>query len=155
MAIQDDNSNRSPSGLNLTDGIATSQQDAILLLARICVGWIFVQSGLMKLIGMAPFSTRGWPAAWFFGPLGAGVELVFGALLILGLATRYACLIALVFMVIATLSNHRYWDFPADQIPGQRAHFFKNLSIFGAFLVFYAVGAGRYSLDWMMSRGKR
>ena len=74
---------------------------------------------------------------------------------ILGLATRYASLVMLLFMVIATLSNHRYWDYPAAAMQGQKSHFFKNLSIFGGFLVFYAIGAGRLSLDWMMTRGKR
>lgn len=146
---------RSPSGLHLSDGIANSQHDAILLLGRICLGWIFVQSGIFKLLGWQVFSTRGWPAAWFWGPVGATVELIGGVLLILGLATRYSCLIMLLFMIIATFSNHRYWDYPPAEFQGQRSHFFKNLSIFGGFLVFYAVGAGRMSLDWLMSRGKR
>lgn len=144
----------SPSGLDWTDGIALRQQDAILLLARICLGWIFVQSGIYKLAGWQPFSTRGWPAAWFFGPLGATVELIGGVLLMLGLATRYASLVMLLFMIVATFSNHRFWDYPPAEYTGQRAHFFKNLSIFGGFLVFYAIGAGRMSFDWMMRRGK-
>ena len=145
----------SPSGLDLADGLATKKQDAILLLARVCLGWIFVQSGILKLTGLQPFSTRGWSAEWFFGPLGATVELIGGALLILGLATRYACLVMLLFMVIATFSNHRYWDYPPAAMQGQKAHFFKNLSIFGGFLVFYVIGAGRYSLDWLIARSKR
>ncbi len=44
--------------------------------------------------------------------------------------------------------------YPPAELEGQRSHFFKNLSIFGAFLAFYAIGAGRYSLDWQMARGK-
>ena len=144
----------SPSGLDWTDGVALRQQDGILLLARLCLGWIFVQSGIMKLLGMQAFSTRGWPAAWFFGPLGAAVELIGGVLLMLGLATRYSCLVMLLFMIVATLSNHRYWDYPPEAIQGQKSHFFKNLSIFGGFLVFYAIGAGRMSVDWMLRRGK-
>lgn len=155
MASQDAKAQEhSPAGLHLSDGLALGQQDVILLLARICLGWIFVQSGILKLTGLQPYSTRGWPAEAFFGPLGATVELIGGALLILGLASRYACLVMLLFMIVATFSNHRYWDYPAAQIQGQRAHFFKNLSIFGGFLVFYAIGAGRLSLDWMMRRGK-
>ena len=145
---------QSPSGLDLTDGLALGQQDAILLLARLCLGWIFVQSGIFKLLGLQAFSTRGWPAAWFFGPLGATVELIGGIMLMLGLATRYASLVMLLFMIIATFSNHRYWDYPPAEMQGQRSHFLKNLSIFGGFLVFYAIGAGRLSLDWLMRRGQ-
>ena len=156
MSVKDVQSKEhSPSGLDLADGLATNKHDAILLLARMCLGWIFVQSGILKLTGLQPFSTRGWPAEWFFGPLGATVELIGGALLILGLATRYACVVMLLFMIIATFSNHRYWEYPAAAMQGQKSHFFKNLSIFGGFLVFYAIGAGRYSLDWLMARGKR
>lgn len=156
MAADDAKSKElSPSGLDWTDGLALRQQDGILLLARLCLGWIFVQSGLLKLMGLQAFSTRGWPAAWFFGPLGAAVELIGGVLLILGLATRYASLVMLLFMVVATFSNHRYWDYPPEAIQGQKSHFFKNLSIFGGFLVFYAIGAGRMSVDWMLGRGKR
>ncbi len=113
-----------------------------------------MQSGIFKLLGLQPFSTRGWPAAWFFGPLGATVELIGGVMLILGLATRYACLVMLLFMIIATFSNHRFWDYPPAEMQGQRSHFFKNLSIFGGFLAFYALGAGRLSLDWLLRRGR-
>lgn len=156
MSLEDDRSKgHSPYGLGMADGLATSKQDAILLLARVCVGWIFVQSGILKLTGLQSFSTRGWPEAWFFGPLGAIVELIGGALLMLGLATRYSCLVLLLFMIVATFSNHRYWDYPPEAMQGQKSHFFKNLSIFGGILVFYAIGAGRYSLDWLMTRGKR
>jgi putative oxidoreductase len=153
MAADDNQaSSASPQGLNLTDGLALQKQDGIILLARICLGAIFVSSGVMKLAGLQAFSTRGWPAAWFFGPLGATVELIGGLLLIMGLATRYAALVMLLFMIIATFSNHRFWDYPPAELQGQRSHFFKNLSIFGGFLVFYAIGAGRYSIDWMLRR---
>ena len=156
MSLEDDRLKvRPPSGLDLTDGLATSRSDAILVLARVCVGWIFVQSGIMKLAGLQAFSTRGWPAEWFFGPFGATVELIGGALLMLGFATRYACLAMLLFMIVATLSNHRYWESAPAEMQGQKSHFFKNLSIFGGFLVFYAIGAGRYSIDWLMARGRR
>ena len=155
MAEQDNSSfTPSPSGLNWLDGVARSQLDLILLLGRITVGWIFVQSGLFKLMGWQAFSTRGWPAEWFFGPFGAAVELIGGLMLMLGLATRYASIIMLLFMVVATFSNHRFWDYPPAEFQGQRSHFFKNLSIFGAFLVFYAIGAGRMSLDRMLGRGR-
>lgn len=144
----------SPRWFNLTDGLALRQEDTILLLGRICLGAIFVTSGVMKLAGLQAFSTRGWPAEWFFGPLGATVELIGGVLLILGLATRYTALVMLLFMIIATFSNHRFWDYPPAEMQGQRSHFMKNLSIFGGFLVFYAIGAGRCSIDWMLNRNK-
>lgn len=127
--------------------------DAFLLAGRIFVGAIFVLSGVLKLTGIAPYSTRGWPAEWFFGPLGASVELFGGALVIAGLATRYGCLIMFLFMIVATFSAHRFWEFadPA-QFRAQQSQFFKNVSIFGGFILIFALGPGRYSLDHLIRR---
>jgi putative oxidoreductase len=127
--------------------------DALLLAGRVFVGAIFVLSGVLKLSGIAPYSTRGWPAEWFFGPLGASVELIGGALVITGLATRYGCLIMFAFMIVATFSAHRFWDFadPA-QFRAQQSQFFKNVSIFGGFIFIFALGPGRFSLDHLIRR---
>jgi uncharacterized membrane protein YphA (DoxX/SURF4 family) len=38
------------------------------------------------------------------------VEFIGGVLLIVGLATRYASLLILLFIIIATFSTHRYWE---------------------------------------------
>jgi putative oxidoreductase len=127
--------------------------DGLLLAGRIFVGAIFVLSGVLKLTGVAAYSTRGWPAEWFFGPLGASVELFGGALVIAGLATRYGCVIMFLFMIVATFSAHRFWDFadPA-QFRAQQSQFFKNVSIFGGFILIFALGPGRFSLDHVIRR---
>jgi uncharacterized membrane protein YphA (DoxX/SURF4 family) len=39
------------------------------------------------------------------------VEFFGGIALILGLATRYAVALLLLFVIIVTFSSHRYWEF--------------------------------------------
>jgi len=96
---------------------------------------------------------RGVPAVWFWGPVGAYVELIGGILIVLGLATRYASLLMILFVIVATAISHRFWEF-ADprEFRGQQSQFLKNLSIIGGFIFLFAVGAGRYSVDRLLRR---
>ena len=80
-------------------------------------------------------------------------ELFIGLALLLGFATRYAVLVALFFMLVASFSSHAYWSVPEAQRGNQTAHFWKNISIMGGLVILFITGAGRYSLDWML--GKR
>ena len=141
--------------LSYADSLARNP-DALLLIGRLFVGAIFVLSGVLKLTGVAAYSTRGWPAEWFFGPLGAGTELLGGLLIFAGFATRYACILMFAFMLVATFTAHRFWSFadPA-QFRAQQSQFFKNVSIFGAFILLFATGPGRYSVDAMIARRRK
>ena len=86
--------------------------------------------------------------------IGALVEIVVGAALILGIGTRYAALLCALFLIIATALAHRYWEYPAAQIGNQYNHFLKNLAILGGALILFVTGPGRFSIDRMLS-GKR
>lgn len=135
------------------DSVANTWQEFLLLVGRVMLGAIFVLSGTIKNLGIAPYSTRGWPAEWFFGPLGATVELIGGIMIVLGIGTRYAALLMMLFMIVATFSSHRFWTFadPA-QFRLQQSQFFKNVSIFGGFVLVFVTGAGRYSIDALLRR---
>ncbi len=80
-----------------------------------------------------------WPTAL--------VEVVGGAMLVLGWKARWAALALAVFTVAATLVFHAYWSVPADQVMNQQIHFMKNLAIVGGLLSVFAHGSGRYALD--------
>jgi len=62
---------------------------------------------------------------------GRGLPGFFGGIaLILGLATRYVAALLLLFVIIATLSSHRYWEFAEAAPPrAQDNNFSKNLAI--------------------------
>jgi len=143
------------------DGFALRAYDHLLLVARVALGVIFVVSGYTKLMGLAAFSAslaaRGVPAAAeFWGPVGASVEFVGGILIVLGLGTRYAALLMILFVIVATGISHRFWEFAdAREFRTQQSQFFKNLSIIGGFVFLLATGGGKFSLDalWRRARG--
>jgi putative oxidoreductase len=64
------------------------------------------------------------------------------------LGTRYAALLLALFTAVAALIAHRFWEIPdAAQYMNQMNHFMKNVTIIGGFLVLFAAGPGRLSLD--------
>jgi putative oxidoreductase len=141
--------------LSHTDDIAARTTDILLLIGRILIGWLFFKSGWDKLMNMPGFesylSNLKVPNPGFWSWPAVAAELLIGAALILGIATRYAALIAFVYLIIATALAHRYWDYPAAQQSAQFAHFLKNLAIMGGALILFATGGGRFSLDRSIS----
>lgn len=158
--MSNDQANSTPSShsaLSCTDGIANGMQDAILLIGRIMLGWIFVQSGWRKLMDIPAFVAtmpgRGWlKEAAFLGYIAPPVEVLGGAMIILGLGTRYAAILILVFTIIATFSTHAFWTFPPAQYVQQHSHFWKNVTIMGGLVLLFATAGGRFSLDQMLRR---
>ena len=77
-----------------------------------------------------------------------------GIALIFGFATRYVVLGFVVFMLVATFSSHRYWEFAdAAARRTQDSSFYKNTAMLGGFLFLFVCGAGRLSVDgWLRGR---
>jgi putative oxidoreductase len=155
-----DASRADPSGpwiLSHGDNLAARSQDGLLLVARVLLGWIFVQSGWRKLMDVPGFVAtmprRGLPD--FLGYVAPPVEFIGGLMILFGVATRYAALLILLFTIVATFSSHRYWDF-ADPAQRQAQHnnFWKNVSMMGGEILLFLTGAGRYSLDRLLMRVK-
>lgn len=135
-------------------------QDAILLAGRIALGAIFVKSGFQKLLALGAFAAslagRGVPQSMFWAVVGATVEFVGGILIVTGLKTRYASLLMILFVIVATGISHRYWEYTeAAARRLQESQFFKNLSIIGGFILLFATGPGRFSLDgWLAGKSR-
>ena len=77
-------------------------------LARITVGWLFLQTGWGKLNHLpdivAYFKELGIPMPEFQAPLAASAEFVCGALILVGLFTRLACVPLIVTMIVAIVT---------------------------------------------------
>jgi putative oxidoreductase len=116
--------------------------------------WIFVSSGWRKLMDMPGFiktmPRRDLPE--FLGYIAPPVEFLGGLCLLLGFATRYASLVMLLFIIIASFSSHRYWAAEPAQVANQSSHFWKNVSMMGGAVLLFITGAGRYALDAMLAR---
>jgi putative oxidoreductase len=140
-----------PAETSLIDRCAASCHDAVALVGRLAMCWIFLSSGFAKLSDVAAFSTvlakRGVPAPSFMGWLGAIVEFGGGLLVLFGFKIRLAAILMTLFVVVATLISHRYWEFTGEAFGAQRSNFWKNVTIIGGLLFMFLAGAGRYSVD--------
>lgn len=77
-----------------------------LLLLRLLVGWVFLSEGIQKFLfpsalGAGRFEKIGIPAPQFTGPFVGVVEILCGAMLILGIATIYAVVPLLIDIGVA------------------------------------------------------
>ena len=146
--------------MSTTSGTSPGWHGAILLLGRILIGGIFVQSGFDKLMGLDAFATglaaRGLPAALapVLASIGASVEFFGGLAIVFGVMTRCAAVVMIVFLIVATLISHRFWVLQAAERRTQTVHFAKNVAIIGGFLFLFATGGGRYSLERWWRSGK-
>lgn len=124
-----------------------------LLLARIGLAAIFLYSGYGKVTGLTGFSTylvnHGFPPGTTYplAALAGLTELLGGLAILLGLQTRAAALVLALFVLVAALIGHRFWEAEAAQRSNQLIHFLKNIAMIGGFLALYAAGPGAFSLD--------
>ncbi len=90
---------------------AESNASPWTILIRLAVGLVvFFPEGIQKLIfpdilGAGRFAKIGIPGAEIMGPFVGVVELVCGALIILGLFTRWATIPLIVTMIVALVST--------------------------------------------------
>src|SRR6516225_5097286 len=142
--------------LSHADGFAASASDALLLVGRVLLRWIFLTSAWGKFMNMGGYvaylTNLTVPNPGLNSWIAAPGSFLIGLTLILGFATRYAALLCLLFLIVATALAHRYWEYPAAQVMAQYNNFIKNLAIFGGALLLFVSGPGRYSVDRALSK---
>ena len=133
----------------------TRAPDATLFV-RLLVGGVFLAEGIQKFLypatlGVGRFTKIGIPAPGFFAPFVGVVEIVCGAMVILGLATRAAAIpllidigVAIWTTKVAELPKIGFWATVHDA----RTDYCMLLGL----LFLLAVGAGGVSMDAGMSR---
>jgi uncharacterized membrane protein YphA (DoxX/SURF4 family) len=140
-----------------------------VILIRLLVGWVFVSEGIQKFlypasVGAGRFARIGIPQPESMAALVATVEIVCGALVILGLFTRWA--VVPLLMVISTallatklpiLLGHGFWGFTAPKL--ERYGLWSMLheartdfSMLLGLLFLGIAGAGKHSLDELLRR---
>lgn len=134
------------------DSLAGSMSDPILFLGRLLIASVFVLTAWGGSPNVGYITNIGLPFPEFWSALAIAVEWVIGANLILGIATRYGAILALIYVVIATALAHRYWQYPAAQQTMQYIFGTKNLAILGGTLVLFITGPGRWSIDSIFAR---
>ncbi|MEM7057520.1 MAG: DoxX family protein [Pseudomonadota bacterium] len=122
-----------------------SMRPAVLSLLRAVSGLIFLLHGTQELIGIPPTErvTEMMSLGWWAGV----IEIVTGALLIVGLFTRPAAFLASGTMAVAYWMAHA----PRDLFPTNNGG---DAAILYCFIFFYVVfaGPGPWSVDAMMRK---
>jgi putative oxidoreductase len=144
---------------------------AATILVRIMVGSVFLSEGIQKFIypddlAAGRFAKIGIPSPEIMGPFVGGCEVVCGALLIIGLLTRFAAIVLLIDISVAIVSTkipvllgHGFWGFSLMKLP--RYGFWSmmheartDFSMWLGLLFLVIVGAGRWSFDATFMRGR-
>lgn len=125
--------------------------DALALLGRLLMAYLFVPSGFGKLMGFAGtvgyIASKGVPLPEVCAAIAVFAELALGLALLFGWKARWAALAMAIFVAAITPIFHNYWAAPDAQMMMQKLNFVKNIAIVGGLLSFAAFGAGRFSLD--------
>jgi uncharacterized membrane protein YphA (DoxX/SURF4 family) len=136
--------------------ILRSTAPSATVLIRVMVGWVFLSEGIQKFLfpaalGVGRFAKIGIPAPQFSGPFVGIVEVVCGALLIMGLVTRLASIPLLIDILVAIattkipmLSKSGFWAMMHEA----RTDFCMLLGL----IFLLIVGSGTLSFDDRLSR---
>ena len=133
--------------LSHADGIAAGMSDTLLLIARLLLAALF----LMTVWGGGPsvdyLKSINYIVPGFMSPFAHLIEWIVVVTLVLGVATRYGALLGFLFVVIAFVTAHRYWDYPAAAQTLQFVFLSKDIAIAGGLMVLFVTGGGRFSID--------
>lgn len=130
--------------------LATSAPAATILI-RVLVGAVFVSEGIQKFLypaelGVGRFAKIGLPMPDLLAPFVGTFEIVSGTLVLLGLATRLACVPLLAIMTVALAATK--WPILVNRGFWTAAHEARTdwaMTLGALFLL--VVGAGPWSLD--------
>ena len=137
--------------LSCTDGIAAGMSDILLLIARLLVAAVFLMTVWTGGPAATYLKSINFIAPDIMSTLAHIVEWIIVVTLVLGVATRYGALLAFAFVVIALVTAHLYWQFPAVAQTLQYVFLSKDLSIAGGTLALFVAGGGRFSVDHMLA----
>ena len=145
----------------------STKAPAATILVRIIVGGVFFTEGIQKFLftealGEGRFEKIGIPIPYFTASFVGVVEIVFGALLLLGLLTRLATIPLLIDISTAIATTKIPLLFGTGPEPnGQGAQFGiwgmlhsgrVDFSMLLGLIFLLIVGAGRWSLDAFLAR---
>lgn len=119
--------------------------NVILLVARICLSIIFLNSSIGKMFSFADtqamMAGRGLPLPGLLLLGNILFQLVGAVLLLLGYKTKWGVILLILFLVPTTLVFHSPFN------PEETTAFLKNLALIGGLLYAYVTGPGALSVE--------
>ena len=114
----------------------------LLFLGRLLLGGAFVFAGLRNIQNEAfltqLMAARGVPQARLALWVGIVLQIVAGALVIVGLWTTMAAAVLVVFLIAATPMFHNFWDHQGPDRASRVNGFVGNVALSGGFLTLIA-----------------
>ena len=129
--------------------------DELILAARLLLATLFLIFGWRKLRDFSGTVSQmvqlGVPTPVLAAGVATFMELPVAFAVAVGAFTRPSALLMFLYTLGTALIGHRYWTMTgADQVDSMDG-FYKNLSIMGGFLLLYITGAGKFSIDALLS----
>ena len=120
----------------------TDFASTLIFLARLLIGGAFVFAGLRNMTNVPVLTglmaARGVPQAKAVLLAGSILQVVCGALLIVGLSTMIAAIGLIGFLVVATWVFHNFWDHQGLERGTRINGVVSNVALLGGFLLIIA-----------------
>jgi putative oxidoreductase len=134
-----------------TDATWADRASKAVLLIRILVGWVFLSEGIQKFLfpdslGVGRFVKIGIPWPQVMAPFVGVVEIVCGALLLIGLITRLAAVPLLIDICVALYST-KIVTFAKNGLWSTLHEARTDVSMLLGLIFLLLVGGGAWSLD--------
>jgi len=150
--------------MTLRENVIATSAPASSILIRLAVGGVFLSEGIQKFLypgenAVGRFTKIGIPAPEIMAPFVGVVEIVCGALILMGLLTRLAAIPLIIDMLVAILSTkipillgHGFWGFSLRALPyygfwGMAHEARTDFAMLSGLIFLLIVGAGRWSVD--------
>lgn len=125
--------------------------DLAALIARALLVAVFLISGLQhdwRFTNTAAYlALNGFPAPYVVAVSAIAIEIFAGLMVLTGWNARWAALALAIYTILQGLLFHAYWNYSPPARLDAFVIFWKNISIAGGFLMVFALGPGRYSVQ--------
>jgi putative oxidoreductase len=133
-------------------------------IGRIIIPLLFIVSGIQSALNIGVLAKMladnnvpipdeivpylgGIPKYEALGYVVAGIEIICGLMVLIGLKARWGALVLVVFTASTLIFVHHFWDMSGDAMATNMIEALKYLSIIGGLLMVVAVGSAPGSMD--------
>jgi putative oxidoreductase len=132
--------------------------NAVYTIGRIFLSLVFVVAGVQKLMNIGETAKymaatnipipeqivpylQGIPKYEALSYLVAGVEVIGGLMVLVGLKARWGAALLAIFTALTVVFAHHFWDMSGADFTNNLTQALKNLSMIGGLLLVVAVGS--------------